>query len=177
LKPLFAMLSIAVMLGGFATAFHYGGDITFAHQWPLYEALRSTAAIIFAVVGAWYAIIFPERMRGIFRGGSSIRKRGEKGIEELFSPIVHSTIILCLILFVGVLAPILKEIPLLIAHTNLMRKMSFGVLTVLTIWQIWTVLATLIPALVLKETGDEQNLVDDNNDSYMSNKTVEDPDD
>jgi len=176
LKFLFAAVSMLVMATGFGAGYHYGGSIPFAEQWPLYEALRSTAAIIFAVVGAWYAIIFPERMRGIFRGGSSDRKNGEKGIEKLFSPIVHSTIILCLILLVGIAAPILKEVSLLVQHAELMRKLSYGVLSILTFWQIWTVLATLVPALVFKEVADNQNLIDENNESYQSNKTIEDDD-
>jgi len=29
-------------------------------QWPLYESLRNTSAIIFGVMGAWLAIICPD---------------------------------------------------------------------------------------------------------------------
>ncbi|WP_408913341.1 hypothetical protein ACJUA3_03255 [Citrobacter freundii] len=45
-----------------------GRNVAFALQWPLFEALRTTASIIFAVVGAWFAIIYPERLKKSFRG-------------------------------------------------------------------------------------------------------------
>ena len=39
------------------TAAYFVGDkITFSEQWGLYETLRTTASIIFAVVGAWFAM-------------------------------------------------------------------------------------------------------------------------
>lgn len=42
---------------------YFGKNVPFSSQWPLYEALRTTASIIFAVVGAWFAIIYPERLK------------------------------------------------------------------------------------------------------------------
>lgn len=46
-----------------------GENVSFAQQWPLFEALRNTASIIFAAVGAWLAIIYPERLKMSFGRG------------------------------------------------------------------------------------------------------------
>ncbi|WP_316154691.1 hypothetical protein [Cupriavidus sp. BIC8F] len=69
---LYALFSIAVCVGGYV----YGRNIPFAQQWPLFEALRNTASIIFAVVGAWLAIIYPERLKLTFREDASKKSAG-----------------------------------------------------------------------------------------------------
>lgn len=155
--------------GGYA-GWCLGGGIPFSEQWPLFESLRTTAAIIFAVVGAWFAIIYPERMKGIIKEPFVEKVKVGEGIDKLFSPIVHSTVILCAVLFIGVLAPIVKEIDFFLQHKVLMRKASYGILITLTFWQIWTVLVTLIPALLLKNASDQQALDDANAAAYLSNK-------
>lgn len=145
-------LSVALVAAGF----WYGRNVPFASQWPLYEALRTTAAIIFAVVGAWLAIIYPERLRFSGRGGlerGAIPEKGE-GIGRFFTPIAHSTAILCLVLLIGVVAPLLKQLPVVLEHVVIARSVAYGVLVSLTLWQLWTVVLTLVPADEIKRASD-----------------------
>lgn len=112
----------------------------------MYEALRTTAAIIFAVIGAWMAIIYPERLRLSFRATGDDAAHGQADDSgELFTPVVNSTCILVIVLAVGTIAPLLKAhgLPGPIA---LWRGLSYGFLMALTLWQIWTVLLTIDPA-------------------------------
>lgn len=171
----FNVIALVLLAAGFFLGWFFGEDVSFSDQWPLFEALRNTAAIIFAVVGAWFAIIYPERMKGILNRSSPLAVSAGEGIGKLFSPIVHSTIILCIILLIGILAPLIKQIDYLTGYTEYLRRLSFGVLYVLTFWQIWTVLVTLIPALLLKEASDQQKLDEDNLKAYGSNKIIEPP--
>lgn len=138
---LFAIFALVVCAGGWV----YGRNIPFAQQWPLFEALRNTAAIIFAVVGAWLAIIYPERLKLTFRGES-----GEKAIGPnmgmLLTPAVHSTILLVILLLIGIIAPLAKQLPVVIAHADVCRSMSFITLSALTLWQVVIVVITLFPA-------------------------------
>lgn len=67
-----ALLVIALVFIILAAGY-FGRHITFALQWPLFEALRTTASIIFAVVGAWFAIIYPERLKKSFHGSGEAR--------------------------------------------------------------------------------------------------------
>jgi hypothetical protein len=145
LKALLLCLSAALVLA----AFWLGEAVYFSEQWPLYEALRTTASIIFAVVGAWLAIVFPERLKGI-RGQDDDSAAYSGGMRVLFTPIVHSSIILCVVLMVGVLAPMLKQVDWSVSQILILRKLSFALLMTLTIWQVWTVLLTLDPASRLK---------------------------
>ena len=138
-------------------AFYQGQDVPFSEQWPLYEALRTTASIIFAVVGAWLAIIYPERLKLSFQQVTSDRPVTNGGLSRLFTPVVHSTTILCIILFLGVMAPLLKRVDILQEHVAIFRGISYGVLTALTLWQLWTVVLSLIPADIVKSHVDHED--------------------
>ncbi len=140
---------LSILLGAY-----YGREIPFSEQWPLYEALRTTAAIIFAVVGAWIAIMFPERMKYTFKvaGGKPVAERA--GIGRFFTPIVHSTAVLCIILILGFIAPVAKRIDYLLQYTEALRGASYAALVALTLFQLWTVVLSLGPAHDIKETAD-----------------------
>lgn len=169
---LVSFVLLAAIPVGTIVGWHYGHLVPFSEQWPLYEALRTTAAIIFAVVGAWFAIIYPERMKGVFNKNSSPLNNLSNGMEKLFSPVFHSTIILCIILVLGVIAPVLKRVDFLMEWKDMLRSASFSLLVALTLWQVWTVLVTLIPAFILKTASQHQTLQDDNHNTYFANKTV-----
>lgn len=137
------------------SAGYLGRHIPFIQQWPLYEALRTTASIIFAVVGAWFAIIYPERLKKSFRGG-----RGDangSGIHRLFTPIVHSTVILATVLIIGVFAPLLKQFDFIILHKTIFRGISYGILVFLTLWQLLTVVYSLIGPDMVKRYTERQS--------------------
>lgn len=148
-----------------AAAYYFGTRITFATQWPLFEALRNTASIIFAVVGAWLAIIYPERLKISF-GQPGRAERSSAGIGILLTPAIHSTIILAILLLVGVIAPILKQIPEIMAHVPLFRGISFAMVTFLTLWQIVIVVMTVTPADMLKRSSDAEQAERQIHDQY-----------
>lgn len=153
LKCLAWLLSVAIVVSAVAL----GQEVPFSEQWPLYEALRTTASIIFAVVGAWLAIIYPERLRMSFQKDGNVSATSNGRIGALFTPIVHSTAILCIILFIGVVAPLLKRVDLLLPYTTPLRGVSYGVLAALTLWQLWTVILSFVPAdIVASHTAQEE---------------------
>lgn len=135
--------------------FYYGRYIPFVQQWPLFEALRNTAAIIFAVVGAWLAIIYPERLKLSF-GKSANITNGSENVGLLLTPAVHSTIILVCLLLIGICAPILKQIPGILNYVEIFRGLSFLTLTILTLWQVVIVIMTVLPADMVKSNFDKE---------------------
>lgn len=134
-----------------------GQKIPFVQQWPLYEALRNTAAIIFAVIGAWLAIIYPERLKISFH-----KNKVEKGTENsssmglLLMPAVHSTILLVILLLLGVAAQLLKQVPQVMAHVEIARGISFAWLVIMTCWQVAIVIMTLFPAEVVLSSSQRE---------------------
>lgn len=148
---------IVCLIGLIGVGFWYGRFVPFAQQSPLFEALRTTASIIFAVVGAWMAIIYPERLRFTFKPDSSESTSIPVNMGKLLHPAVNSTFILCIVLMVGVLAPLIKQVSFLLPHKELLRGVSFSLLIALTTWQIWTVILTLVPADMIKSKVDHEN--------------------
>lgn len=149
-----SLFSVALV----AAAALVGKNIAFQQQWPLFEALRATAAIIFAVVGAWMAIVYPERLKLSLGGSSESGAPVSDKFSSLFTPIAHSSIILGLVLLTGIVAPIAKQIPWVLENLALARSCSFSFLVVLTLWQIWTVVITLIPADIIKSKADDDRV-------------------
>ncbi|WP_311515290.1 hypothetical protein [Oligella urethralis] len=153
-KFLFFLIVCLILL--ISIAFCYGRYIEFSTQWPLYEALRTTASIIFAVVGAWLAIIYPDRLRFAFRTESKNTDNSAMNMGKLLSPAIHSTFILCIVLIVGVAAPIFKQFNFFLMHKEIFRGLSYALLVGLTFWQLITIILTLVPADTIKTQSDKE---------------------
>ncbi|GEM_PF-635254 len=148
----FALIAIALI----AAAGWFGRVVPMAEQWPMFEALRTTASIIFAVIGAWMAIIYPDRLKLSFKPQQPGAASSATGLNQLFLPVVHSTAILSVILVLGVSVPILKRQEFAV-DIAVLRGLSYGTLATLTIWQLWTVLLTLVPADKVKTYLDHED--------------------
>lgn len=134
----------------------FGRVVPFAEQWPMFEALRTTAAIIFAVIGAWMAIIYPERLKLSLRDPSQADKASATGLGKLFTPVVNSTAILSIILVLGAAAPVLRRHSLP-CDISVLRGGSYALLVTLTLWQLWTVVLSLVPASIVKSYVDRED--------------------
>lgn len=133
--------------------FWFGRSIPFASQWPIFEGLRTTASIVFAVVGAWMAIAYPERLKLTLRGETSPAGPAQR-MDTLLTPISHSTIILAIILLAGLVAPVAKSFTFVVEHREVFRGISFALVSTLTVWQVCIVLLTLDPADKVKQAED-----------------------
>lgn len=139
------LLIIFLFLTG-ALCFKFGAGIPFKEQWPLYESLRNTSAIIFGVMGAWIAIIYPNVLSKIYgRVNSSDAKAEAEKINKLISPMLYATTIVAIVLVIGLAAPIAKRIEYLSQYHNILRSLSFSIFGMLTIAQLWSLILTLIP--------------------------------
>lgn len=152
--------AVALCVAGFLL----GKTVPFAAQWPLFEALRNTAAIIFAVVGAWMAIIYPERLRWSFGKDKEPEGKGtSSNIRLLLTPAVHSTAILVILLLVGLLAPLIKPLAFIQQNLETFRGVSYALLSALTCWQISIVILAMFPAATVQHAVDKetaQNSID-----------------
>lgn len=132
----------------------FGSTIPFRDQWPLFEALRTTSAIIFAVIGAWVSVLYPNALQKIFKRGESFDARDSESIHLMLANIRLSSLVIGSLLIVGVAAPILRQFQVLLDHIEMVRALSFGALGALTFIQLWTLLMTLAQAEIAKEDLD-----------------------
>ncbi len=86
----------------------------------------------------------------------SVADASATGWGQLFTPVVHSTLILDVVLLLGISVPVLKHAGLDVP-VECWRRTSYGLLVALTLWQIWTVVLTLVPAEKVKSSLDATN--------------------
>lgn len=144
------LISIVFM----ALALIFGKHIPLKDQWVLFEALRNTSAIIFAVIGAWFAIVYPERLK-FKKSQKTNGDNRETNFDRFFHPLISSSIVLVIILILSILLPTLKTIPYLIDHKEVGRSLIYFTLTTLTIWQILSILAIIQLSDLIKSVADE----------------------
>ena len=150
LRILFSLL-FAILCG------LYGSNVSFSQQWPLYEALRTTSAIVFGVMGAWLAIIYPGILSHVF-DKKTLPDTDQQNVNKLLSPMYYATMILIVVLFVGVFAPILKQFSSLMKYAIFLRGLSYSILAFFTVLQLWALLLIFIPQdIVGKKIGEFQS--------------------
>ncbi len=152
----------------FSACFYFGGKITYASQWPLYDALRSTASIIFAVIGAWLTILYPDEIKRIFKRKDAGMWAKSESIELLVTNIQYSTFILASIITVGIVGQILHHVQWALQNIELLRRLSFGFLGFLTFIQFWTLLMTLAQAEIANNDLEEKSQLHKKQGEYLS---------
>lgn len=149
-KAIFISISMFVFVMGFSK----GREVSFQMQWPLYEALRNTSGIVFAVMGAWIAIIYPEAFRNL----SSPKSEGKENVFNMLQAMSISALILAFVLIVALSVPIMRQFSALYAYTMLLRGISYSLVSLLTLAQLWTILLTILPNYLVKRSLIEEEV-------------------
>lgn len=129
-------------------SFSKGQEVSFQLQWPLYEALRNTSAIVFAVMGAWIAIIYPADLKNL----SSPKSEGKENVFNMLQAMSISALVLAFVLIVAWSVPIMKQFAVLHTYTKLLRGISYSLVSLLTLAQLWTILLTILPNYLVKRS-------------------------
>jgi hypothetical protein len=144
---IFHLLSVVIA----GLAFIPGQAITFTAQWPLFESLRTTASIIFAILGAWIAIVYPNALKKVLTLTRAERDGELAKLANLMRAVFFATIIVAVIIVLGPVAPVLKQFAWFTEHSVLLRGASFSLLAYLTFVQLWTLLLSVAPAELLNK--------------------------
>lgn len=141
-----------------SVAFYFGNKVPFSEQMPIYDGLRNTSAIIFAVMGAWLALIYPSKLEKAF-GKSSAEYEPEEleQINRLFKPMIYSTVVLMVVITMAFIVPLAKQVPVLVENKCLFRALSFSMIGGLTFLQFWSLILTLIPGDSIKDDIEGRN--------------------
>lgn len=132
-------------------AFFPGQKIAISDQWPLYEALRTTAAIVFGIMGAWLALLYPRSLERLLDRSSNYADSEQQKFSKFLAPLVSSTAVLALVLVLGIIREVGKVYAELLAYQEIWRGASFSLLVFLTFLQLWTLVLTLLPTELSRE--------------------------
>jgi hypothetical protein len=144
------VLRVGLLVGVGVLASVVGVWIPFSDQWPFFEALRTTSAIVFGLMGAWIAIVYPDTLSNIFAKRLSEADRNLERVQRLRQALALSFGILLLLLAIGPLSLALRAAPFSSTVRLTMRGVAFGALTTLTIVQMWAALLAIAPSVDLE---------------------------
>ncbi len=113
------------------------------------SALLNISSIIFAIIGAWIAIIYPRAIGRAFRGKSvtdiSIKDANTDAdyLSELVEIVMVSAVVLMIVLAIQFSVPILKTIQVG-AWINSIKYSAFFLVFMLTISQLYAVFRVIL---------------------------------
>lgn len=152
IRLLFVVASACIII----SSVFFGGKISFNEQMPIYDGLRNTSAIIFAVMGAWIALLYPGKLSQAF-GQKPYKEKANDidQINKLFRPMIYSTVILMVVIGMSFAVPLAKQITYFHPHKEIFRSISFGAIAFLTLLQFWSIILTLVPGDTVKDDLDD----------------------
>lgn len=145
------ILAIALISISFLVGCVYGNGISLKVQLGLYKTLREISSIIFAVIGAWIAIIFPGALTKIFKKGISIEDKSKEvlRVKLLIQPMILSTISIIISVFIEFSSPIIKSIKFFTDIKGILLSFSYGLLASLFLLEVWCLIMALIPTQII----------------------------
>jgi hypothetical protein len=142
------------LVGSAFLGFKFGNIINAEKHLDLYKSLLDISAFIFAIAGAWLAIIYPDSIRSIFKWSADPDKNYDK-VRKLLLPITTSTITVSVCLAAKYVGTILIVSKLDTDTVQILKSLSFFVISILTIFQIIALMWTFAPMAVVEiEIGD-----------------------
>jgi hypothetical protein len=139
-------LIIEIVFGvmSFSFGLFYGAAVPFKEQAAIYDVLRNTSAIIFGVVGAWYAVLTPIYLSNMIGKGEG-RDFSKQLLRGLTHPIKYSVYILCITVGIYVFTPFIKLLLLSEFTKTCLKSVSFGIVCCMSTLMLFTLLRALMP--------------------------------
>jgi hypothetical protein len=125
-----------------------GRAVTVGQQWPIFDGLRTTAGIVFTVVGIWLALIYPEVLQALSSWRQGFHRQAPR-ISRLFEPLVESAIVVAVVSVIALVHPLLTRLPVDPRYVPAIRAASFAVLIGLTLLQLRSLWASVSPLFAL----------------------------
>lgn len=135
-----------------------GNNIPIADQLPILRLLVTISSIVFGLMGVWLAVIYADSLETIFDSElkSIEKKESVKNFRYLSKPMIVAAVIIAYVLLFNFLYPLLHQIEWLIQFNLLIRSISFTIISLLTVAQIWTIIYIFAPAENIKNKAEYQ---------------------
>ncbi|MCG9554408.1 hypothetical protein L1D16_16315 [Vibrio sp. Isolate31] len=125
---------------------YFFNDTVTSFKYELFKGvasnLLSLSSIIFAIIGAWVAIIYPKTISRVFSGNAASETAVQEAEEDarylsqLVWVILVSAGILLTILMIQILVPIYMSLPQLYQYADVLKSIGFPILGFLVILQV-----------------------------------------
>lgn len=116
-------------------------NITYSAYEGILTALMSISSIVFAIIGAWIAIIYPRALGNFLKESSVDAKSVEEDtnyLSDLVEIVLVSSFVLMSVLTILVAVPILREV-VDVSTIITLRKIGLGLIVFLALLQIFSI--------------------------------------
>lgn len=138
------ILLILVITGSVVAGYAVGRDLLFADQWPVFDGLRQTAAIVFGLSGAYIAIVYPAALTSLLRQ-HKLESDEARAFRSLLTSMELSFAILLAVLVAGFLAPVVRHNGFFNRHVKVVCGISFAFASILVWVEIGAIVSILYP--------------------------------
>jgi hypothetical protein len=135
-----------------------GKNIPIADQIPILRLLVTISSIVFGLMGVWLAVIYADSLETIFDSElSSIEKKDSiKNFRYLSKPMIVAAVIITYVLLFNFMYPLLHQLTFLKQFYLEIRSISFVLISLLTLAQVWTIIYIFAPAENIKNKAKHQ---------------------
>jgi hypothetical protein len=145
--------------------FMYGKNVPYSDQKDILDSLKDTASIIFAILGAWIAVIYPKELQ------KKILNMETDNNEIIFEKLIYGLILITSVLIVMIISltfiNLIKNISYFSEHKELLRSFLLLYLYGISLVQCYALLVTLMPNIQIlidliheRHNRDTQNSMD-----------------
>lgn len=141
-----------IITGLVLVLFKFGSQVSIKAQLEVVSALRDVSSIIFGVVGAWMALLYPDKL------ASALKKDEGSGLEnfdKLISPLLTATIVIAVCLVFSVFRPIITSTFKGKMIIEIGRSVSYSTMICLTATLLFNLLYSLIPIDIVRRRLDK----------------------
>lgn len=138
--------------------FHFGGAIELKDQWTFYEALRTTTSVVFGILGALLAIVYPEVIKQGLRPSTGV-SLSDPDVHRVTDPLAYSALLLVLLVLAAPVFAWLQSLGFAprSAEAILMNRTTFSVLCALSYGQVCILMSVLNPLGVIVGSATESS--------------------
>lgn len=125
-----------------AMAYFFGADIAVSTQLKMLDVLRNTATIIFGVMGAWVAILYPRAETRVENGDS----KDVRLMRALLGPVAISALIIVFTVVAHLIGPALREVTWFTSELRCVRVALYFVILAQGSALLYALIFSLRPA-------------------------------
>lgn len=142
----YSVIFILLILIPISLIFIYGKNVSYSDQKDILDSLKDTASIIFAILGAWIAVIYPKNLQEkILKLETDSDKEQEIVFEKLIYGLILITSVLILMILSLVFINMIKNISYFVQYRDILRSLLLLYLYVISLVQCYALLVTLMP--------------------------------
>ena len=124
-------------------------ELNYCNYKEVLNALLSISAIIFAIIGAWIAIIYPKAIGVTFNSNVSVEnindsEKDTNYLSELVEIVLVSAVVLMFVLSIQFLFPIMRASNYFGINVKYVKIVSFFSVSSLTFIQLWAIFRVIL---------------------------------